>query len=116
MVVTQSCDAVRRSHIALCPVYPVAKIFDDMKKNKSGDQKIENFLHQMREQKINYYFHLPAKTVANTSHPEAYVDLQVIISTPRQNLSFYKREVTLSDQGRHWLGHKLSLLFSRPFL
>jgi hypothetical protein len=116
MIITQTCDVQRRKYIAISPIHNFNTIAVELTNEGLEQERIKNFVEQIKQQKINYYFYLPPITLEDGSKiEEAYVDLQVINSIPRENVSKYKRLTTLSDKGRHWLDYKLMNLFGRPF-
>ena len=116
IIITQSCDIQRREFISVCPVYEVSNIIEKLSKDGSSQNKIDSFLGTLRKQEINYYFYLPAYKTDSVNIEESYVDLQLVNNLPSGNISLYRRYISLTDQGRHWLGYKLSTLFSRPFI
>ena len=105
MLLNQSCDVnnpTNRNFLIFAPVFTVQEL------HNTG---IKIDMEQMADQKYGYWFYLPAED----PFPESYADLTRILSLPRSILDKNKRVKSLSDIGRHWLGHKLSLYFGRPF-
>ncbi|MGH7245935.1 MAG: hypothetical protein ACREBJ_01545 [Nitrosotalea sp.] len=116
MIITQTCDIQRRKYVSVCPIHDFTKIRTDFISEGFDEKRIQAFEKQVKEQKVGYFFYLPAMTFGDgTSIGECYVDLQVINSVPRENISSYSRLIGLSDKGRHWLDFKLMSLFGRPF-
>ncbi len=115
MIITQTCDIQRRKYISLCPVHPFNDIREELTQEGLEEKRIEKFIESIKQQRINYYFYLPPAILNEVRIEESYVDLQVINSAPRENISNYQRLITLSDKGRHWLDYKLINLFGRPF-
>ena len=116
MIITQTCDIQRRKYISICPIHNFTTITEELTQEGLELKRIQNFIEQIKQQKINYYFYLPTIIQDDGNKiEEGYVDLQVINSVPRENINNYSRLITLSDKGRHWLDYKLINLFGRPF-
>lgn len=116
MIITQTCDIQRRKYLSVCPIHDFSKIKTDLASEGLDEKRIQSFEKQVKEQKVGYFFYLPAMTFGDGKNiGECYVDLQVINSVPRENISNYPRLIGLSDKGRHWLDFKLMSLFGRPF-
>ncbi|OGG11575.1 hypothetical protein A2Z00_05075 [Candidatus Gottesmanbacteria bacterium RBG_13_45_10] len=117
MVITQSCDILRREYVSVCPVFPLEKYKTDLASRSIPESKINDTIGNIINQKYNYFLYLPKAEYPekHISIEESYVDLMVINSLPNANLKNYSRLISISDKGRHWLGFKLSMLFGRPF-
>lgn len=115
MIITQTCDIQRHKYISLCPIHPFNEIREKLAQEGLEEKRIQNLMESIKQQKVNYYFYLPPAILDEIRVEESYVDLQVINSVPRENVSNYQRLITLSDKGRHWLDYKLINLFGRPF-
>ncbi len=105
MLLNQSCDInnpKNRNFLIFAPVLTVEEL---------EQTQIKVDLAQLADQKYGYWFFLPEEGV----FPASYVDFTRIVSLPRSVLDKDKRIQCLNDLGRHWLGHKLSLYFGRPF-
>ncbi len=105
IILSQTCDVQRRTHVIVCPVYPLAEFITDRTINTKNVESI-------RARKNNYLFYLPAFE----SFPESIADFQTMTYVPRSVLQIYllKREITLSDLGRHHLAWSLATYFGRP--
>ncbi len=116
MIITQTCDIQRREYISVCPIFDLAVLKSKYTNYGWGENRINNFIEDLKNQKQNYFLYLPAHTSENVNFSESYVDLQVINSMPSSNVTNYHRFLSLTDKGRHWIGFKLSNLFGRPFV
>lgn len=105
MILSQSCDVQRRNNVIICPVYDLATFLSDNTINTDRARSI-------RERKIYYWFYLPAFAQL----PESIADLQTMIYVPREVVATHlpKREISLSDLGRHHLAWSLATYFGRP--
>lgn len=115
IVISQTCDIQRRDYIHICPVYQLSLLTQELIDKGYSANRIDNVFKDLKSQKINYYFYLPATSIDGVTIEESYVDLQLICMLPQVNISLYNRFISLSDKGRHWLSFKLINLYGRPF-
>lgn len=105
MILSQTCDAQRRSNVILCPVYQLNEFTIDNTINVDR-------LRAIRERRINYWFYLPAFDTLQ----ESIADLQAMIYVPRETIERFlpSKTLALSDLGRHHLSWSLATFFGRP--
>lgn len=117
IVISQTCDLQRREFVSICPVYPMSKQVSILENKGLNSKDKKKYLEMLEEQRNNHFMHLPANEATETipAFEASYIDFQTINSIPRSLLKQNERIIGLSDRGRHWLGHKLSVLFGRPF-
>jgi len=113
IIISQSCDVQRQDRGDLVLVSPVRKLADfyTLLTQVKGVNSAESFITQVRDNKINYYFYLPACS----QFEESYVDLTTITSINKSLLNINNRVVSLSAYARHWFQHSLSTYLGRPF-
>lgn len=105
MILSQTCDAQRRTNIIICPVHNLESFITDNTINVDTAKKI-------RDRKIYYLFYLPTYQ----GLPESIADMQTMIYVSRTELERFlpSRVTTLSDLGRHHLAWALANFFGRP--
>ena len=112
MIITQTCDAVRRQFLSVAPIFPIQSYIDALKAAGKKDENILGELSQLKKQKINYYYYVP-EDVPRGVH-EGYVDLTIVNPLERAAITPLKRIAKLEDYQRHVLAYKLGNLFMRP--
>lgn len=113
MIISQTCDVQRCDRgdlILVCPVRKIQTLKDILLESKNPNT-VENFIYQIKEKKIQYYFHLPAEN----NFEESYADLTTIVSINKTLLNIDNRMLSLSAYSRHWLQYTLSAFLGRPF-
>jgi hypothetical protein len=105
MILSQTCDAQRRTNVIICPVYDLGEFVTDNTINADR-------LRSIRKRGVNYWFYLPAYATLT----ESIADMQTMIYVPRTEIEEYlpKRVVSLNDLGRHHLAWSLATYFGRP--
>jgi|SRR5581483_7442328 len=114
IIISQTCDAQRRDYVHVCPVFPISSINAQATESNWDTNRLANYIADIRNNKKNYFFHLPEAILNDERMEESYIDLQVVNILPRLNLGQYVRVVTLTDLGRHRLAYKLLNFYGRP--
>jgi len=105
MILSQTCDAQRRTNLIICPVYKLDQFLVDNTINTARARSI-------RERKVYYWFYLPESDLLS----ESLADFQTMIFVSRNKVEKYlsSKIVSLSDLGRHHLSWSLATYFGRP--
>ena len=112
MIVTQTCDAVRREFISVAPIFPIDTYTDALRAAGKKEENLASELSQLKKQKIKYYYYIPGDLARGVD--EGYVDLTFINPLERVSLQNLKRIARLKDYPRHVLAYKLGNLYMRP--
>ena len=110
IIITQTCDIQRREFVHLCPLYSIKELESDLKQ-AWDENRVNNFTSQIKKNKIEYYFHLPAYSDALV---ESFADINYIQTIPRKDLNNLVRLCGLSDYGRQNLAYRVGNIFLRP--
>lgn len=101
IVVTQSCDLVRRNWIQVAPIYPSSTLDDAAKRASLSDNE------------IGYFFFLPANPPGMPE--DSYAELSKLTSVHKSYLLRTRPSLRLTPSARALFQRQLSIMHGRPF-